>query len=62
VERTVTTAETEGGAVVWVAEAIVVATPAAVVGASVEVGAASAGAEMSQTDCPDEGPRFGNNV
>jgi hypothetical protein len=64
--RTVTTTESAGGTVVGVVEAmvlaLVVATLTAVVAATVELVAASAGAEISQTDCPDDGPRFGNNV
>ena len=63
---TVTAAELTGATVAGVVEAIVlalvVATLATVVAATVEPVAASAGAEMSQTDCPDDGPRFGNNV
>lgn len=59
---TVTAAELADGTVVGVVEALVVTTLVDVVVAAVELVAASAGAEMSQTDCPDDGPRFGNNV
>jgi hypothetical protein len=61
-----TAAELTGASVVGVVEgivlALVVTTLTAVVAATVELVAASAGAEISQTDCPDEGPRFGNSV
>ncbi len=61
-----TATELTGTTVVGVVEAIVlalvVATLAGVAAATVELVVPSAGAEMSQTDCPDEGPRFGNNV
>jgi hypothetical protein len=50
------------GVVVAIVLAVVVSTLAAVVAAAVEVVAALAGAEMSHTDCPDDGPRFGNSV
>jgi hypothetical protein len=53
-----TVAELRVGTVV----ALVVAALAGVVTGVVEVVAASAEAEMSQTDCPDDGPRFGNSV
>lgn len=62
VAGTVPAVEMTGAAVVGVVEAIVVSTLTTVVDAAVEVGAASAGAEISQTDCPEDGPRFGNNV
>ena len=59
---TATAAEVAGETVVGLVEAIVAVTLAAVVAGAVELVAALAGAEMSQTDCPDDGPRFGNNV
>ena len=65
VAGTATATELAGGTVVVVEVivlALVVAMLTTVVAAAVELVAALAGAEMSQTDCPDDGPRFGNNV